>query len=76
MAYNIKNHLYLWTCPTFEILNNKKTAFPTLDLFPSSGYGMETPTLLAPLQPNLISVGVSFPSTEEVNIFSLRNVVF
>jgi hypothetical protein len=36
----------LWTCPSSEILSSSKHDFRELGLFPSSGEGRETPTLL------------------------------
>jgi hypothetical protein len=50
MVYDTQNHWVYGHCPSPGILNNKKTEFRKLVLFPSCGKGEKTPTLLNPLQ--------------------------
>jgi hypothetical protein len=67
---------------SFTLLDNfrENRTFRKLDLFPSSDKGTETPTLLGPFEKANLNhwtrVGVSFPSPEDGNRFSLRNVLF
>jgi hypothetical protein len=42
--------LGFWTCPSSGILKNCKRKFWKLDLFPASGEGKVTSTLLGPLE--------------------------
>jgi hypothetical protein len=49
-VYNTQNHWVSGLCPSSVILNNYKTPFRQLGLFPSSGEGRETPTLLSSLE--------------------------
>jgi hypothetical protein len=46
MVYNTKNYWVSGLCPSSGILNSMKS----MDLFPPSGEGRETPTLLGPLE--------------------------
>jgi hypothetical protein len=52
MAYNTQNYWVFGLCPSSSILKKNQTenTFWKLDLFPSSGEGRETPTLLRPLE--------------------------
>jgi hypothetical protein len=50
---NVQSHWVYGLCPSSRILNNQKAVFRKLDLFPSSGEGKETPTVLGPLGKNL-----------------------
>jgi hypothetical protein len=78
MVHETQNYWASGLCPSPGILYN--ITFRKLDLFPSSGEGRETPTLLGHLQrANLYHwarVGVSLPSSEDGNRSSFRNVVF
>jgi hypothetical protein len=46
MVYNTQNHWVRELCSSPGILNNYKTTFRILDLFPPSSEGRETTTLL------------------------------
>jgi hypothetical protein len=58
MVYNTRDHWVLGLCPSSGILKN--TTFLKMDLFPSSGEGGGTPTLLGPLEtangPSIVGV--------------------
>jgi hypothetical protein len=45
-VYNTQNHWICGLCPSSGIVNNQETTFPKQDLFPSSGEGKVTPTVL------------------------------
>jgi hypothetical protein len=45
-----QNHWISGICPSTGIVTTMKYNFRKLDLFPSSGEGRETPTLLGPLE--------------------------
>jgi hypothetical protein len=79
MAIN-SNYSVSGLCPQPGILNARKRNFRKLRLFPSSGDGWETPTLLSLLEranPNHLAnrVGVP-PSPEDGNRCSLRKLRF
>jgi hypothetical protein len=48
MEYNTQNHWAYESCPMPKILNNQKTAFRKVDLFPASNDGRETLILTGP----------------------------
>jgi hypothetical protein len=48
MVHNTRNYWVFGLCPSPGILKNRTFRKP--DLFPSSGEGWETPTLLGPLE--------------------------
>jgi hypothetical protein len=48
MVYNTQDYCLFLLCPSFSILKN--TTIRKLDLFPSSGEELETPTQLGPLE--------------------------
>jgi hypothetical protein len=45
MVYDTQNHLVSGLCPSSGILNNYKSTFQELHLFPSSREGKKTPIL-------------------------------
>jgi hypothetical protein len=58
MVCNAQNYWVSGLCPSSGILNTTEKTFRKLDLFPSSGEGKKTPTLLGPLErANLQSTG-------------------
>jgi hypothetical protein len=54
MVYDTQNHQVSGLRPSSGLIMLENTAFRRLNLFPSSGGGTETPTLLGPLE--LISI--------------------
>jgi hypothetical protein len=81
----VNNTQKLWgsgLSPSSGILNKQNTLFRKLDLLPSTDQGREITTQLAPSTLRLVlskgpnRVAVSFPSPEDGNRSSSRNVVF